>query len=78
MVGSSRWSWDALDPNDLRAQYERALDPYWDTSAFERSLAQDAWSARRFVPDARNLTWREAEKIADENDDQTARRDDVG
>lgn len=32
---------EALDPNDLRQLYERALAPLWDVSAFEYSLAQE-------------------------------------
>ena len=33
---------EALDPTDLRRLYEEALDPFWDMSAFERSLAREA------------------------------------
>ncbi len=32
---------EALDPNDLRDLYERALEPFWDVSAFKRSVAQE-------------------------------------
>ena len=30
---------EALDPDDLRRLLTAALAPYWDASAFERSLA---------------------------------------
>jgi hypothetical protein len=32
---------EALDPNDLRDLYLRALEPYWDDAAYRRSLAQE-------------------------------------
>jgi hypothetical protein len=32
---------EALDPNDLRVLYEQALEPFWDTSTFRRSLEQE-------------------------------------
>ena len=32
---------DALDPPDLRDLYERALEPFWDVSAFKRLVAQE-------------------------------------
>jgi hypothetical protein len=33
---------EALDPTDLRRLYEDALDPFWDTSAFEPALERSA------------------------------------
>jgi hypothetical protein len=32
---------DALDPDDLRALFQQALEPFWDTSKFEAVLAQE-------------------------------------
>jgi hypothetical protein len=32
---------DALDPDDLRALYQAAIDRYWDTSAYEAVLSQE-------------------------------------
>jgi len=32
---------DALDPDDLRALYQAAIDRYWDMSAYERVLADE-------------------------------------
>jgi hypothetical protein len=38
---------DALDPDDLRALYQEAVDRYWDTSAYEQVLRdEDAGRAR--------------------------------
>lgn len=33
---------DALDPNDLRDLYQKAIDQYWDASAGKHALAQEA------------------------------------
>jgi hypothetical protein len=33
---------DALDPDDLRGLYQEAIDRYWDTSAYERVLGDEA------------------------------------
>jgi hypothetical protein len=33
---------DALDPDDLRALYQAAIDRYWDTSAYEQVLDDEA------------------------------------
>jgi hypothetical protein len=33
---------DALDPDDLRALYQAAIDRYWDMSAYERVLNDEA------------------------------------
>jgi len=32
---------DALDPDDLRHLYQRALDEFWDESAFEAVMEQE-------------------------------------
>ncbi len=33
---------DALDPTDLRALFQNALDPFWDVSAFDRAMVREA------------------------------------
>ena len=38
---SSRWELDALPPDVLRGLYQAALDELWDTSAYQRVLAQE-------------------------------------
>jgi hypothetical protein len=42
---------DALDPDDLRALYQAAIDRYWDTSAYER-LLDDEVAGRGRLRDA--------------------------
>jgi hypothetical protein len=38
---------DALDPDDLQALYQTAVDRYWDTSAYEQVIRdEDAGRAR--------------------------------
>ncbi len=32
---------DALDPTDLRALFQDAIDPFWDTSAYDRAMARE-------------------------------------
>jgi hypothetical protein len=38
---------DALDPDDLRALYQAAIDRYWDVSAYEAVRAQERDDLRR-------------------------------
>jgi hypothetical protein len=38
---------DALDPADLQALYQAAIDRYWDTSAYESVLGQERAGRRR-------------------------------
>ncbi len=33
---------DALEPGDLRALYQEAIDQYWDTSAYQAALEREA------------------------------------
>ena len=38
---------DALDPADLRALYQEAIGRYWDTSAFNATLAREQQDIQR-------------------------------
>jgi hypothetical protein len=38
---------DALDPNELRALFTRALAPFWDETAYQKSLKREAADRRQ-------------------------------
>lgn len=40
---------DALDPNDLHALYQRAVDDYWDPAEWDRSVEREAREERQMV-----------------------------